>query len=556
MYDDETEASACFDPNNISDSTTATVNTTTNTSSILHGNGNNNIVLLSHENGYSSHEPNSHNQTQELDSSSCLEFQNPNLGNHFSMIPNCNPPIISDHNQPNTNNNNDPNNAWVNNNNGGTHHEMGMGMGMGLGNYTTHFVDENLQPTTDLLTLLHLPRCSSSYAPTSTHSLSFGNNGKPSSSPPSALSFLGELNPAMMVDNPSGSGSSTISYDPTTPVSATAFSYDPMFHLNLPPQPSPLFRDLMFQSLPHHHGFSNGSGMRGNGNIGNVGNGNGNSTTLFGGLDDGEGNVMNGIYQEGDHHNMHGNGVFEFSKGDGKAGKCPKNFVTERQRRQNFNDKYQLLRSLVPNQTKGDRASIVWDAINHINELRRTVGELKLLVEKKRMAKERMKRHKTEPQDSTPTPGGPTNGVASGGDHHSNTTGAVDNAAATAAMKPEPDEDFNGSAAIQLRSSWIQRKCKDTEVDVRIVDDDVTIKLVQRKKINCLLSVSRTLDDLQLDLRHVAGGHVGDYYSYLFNSKICEGSSVYASAIANKLIEVVERQYAAASVAVAPTSSF
>ena len=38
--------------------------------------------------------------------------------------------------------------------------------------------------------------------------------------------------------------------------------------------------------------------------------------------------------------------------------------------------------------------------------------------------------------------------------------------------------------------------------------------------------------------------------------QICEGSSVYASAIANKLIEIVEKQYAAASVAVAPTTSF
>ncbi|XP_021759977.1 transcription factor bHLH91-like [Chenopodium quinoa] len=515
MYDQTTEAAtaaaaACFDPNNIPESAAATA--------------------IPSVNGFISHETNNHNhQTQESDSS--MEFQNPNLGNnnngfststtttHLPMLPNCYP---NDH---------DPN-SW-----GPTNltHEIGNGF--------THF-DENLQPTTDLLTLLHLPRCSFTSSTTNTTSLSFG---KPSSPPPpsgSALGFLGDLNPPMMVDNPSGSGSSTISYDPSTAAAAAAaaaaaFSYDPLFHLNLPPQPSPLLRDLMFhQTLPHGGGYNTGRGT-----YGIIGNGS--SSSLFGGLDDGEGNTINGIYQDGDHH-IHGNGVFEFSKGDVNGGKCPKNFVTERQRRQNFNDKYQHLRSLVPNQTKGDRASIVWDAINHINELRRTVGELKLLVEKKRMSKERLKRHKTEHQD---TPAGGTTSTG-GGDHNSN---GVDG---PAAVKPDPDEEFNGSAAIQLRSSWIQRKCKDTEVDVRIVDDDVTIKLVQRKKINCLLFVSRTLDELQLDLRHVAGGHVGDYYSYLFNSKICEGSSVYASAIANKLIEVVERQYAAASVAVAPTTSF
>ena len=60
---------------------------------------------------------------------------------------------------------------------------------------------------------------------------------------------------------------------------------------------------------------------------------------------------------------------------------------------------------------------------------------------------------------------------------------------------------------------------KDSEVDVQIADDDVTIKLFQRKKINCLLSVAKFLDELQLELHHVAGGHVGKYYSFLFNSK-------------------------------------
>ncbi|XP_057756662.1 acyl-CoA hydrolase 2-like [Arachis stenosperma] len=79
------------------------------------------------------------------------------------------------------------------------------------------------------------------------------------------------------------------------------------------------------------------------------------------------------------------------------------------------------------------------------------------------------------------------------------------------------------------------------KVDVRIVDDDVTIKLFQRKKINCLLSVAKFLDELQLELHHVAGGHVGKYYSFLFNSKIIDGSSVYAS-----VIDVMDTQYAAA----------
>ncbi|KAJ0093067.1 hypothetical protein Patl1_25296 [Pistacia atlantica] len=64
----------------------------------------------------------------------------------------------------------------------------------------------------------------------------------------------------------------------------------------------------------------------------------------------------------------------------------------------------------------------------------------------------------------------------------------------------------------------LQRLSKDTEVDVRIIDDEVTIKLVRRKKNGCLF-VSKILDELQLDLHRVAGGHIGDYCSFLFSTK-------------------------------------
>ncbi|VVA20602.1 PREDICTED: mRNAion factor [Prunus dulcis] len=176
---------------------------------------------------------------------------------------------------------------------------------------------------------------------------------------------------------------------------------------------------------------------------------------------------------------------------------------------------------------KTDRASIVGDAIDYIKELLRTVDELKLLVEKKRCGRERSKRRRTE-QDG-----------GAGDDESCN-------------MKPlgDPhDQSYNNGS---LRSSWLQRKSKDTEVDIRIIDDEVTIKLVQRKKINLLLYVSKLLDELQLDLHHVAGGHIGNSYSFLFNTKMYEGSSLYASAIAQKLIEVLDKQYAA----VPPTNSF
>jgi len=97
----------------------------------------------------------------------------------------------------------------------------------------------------------------------------------------------------------------------------------------------------------------------------------------------------------------------------------------------------------------------------------------------------------------------------------------------TVNYKPQSEVDqscFNKNNNNSLRCSWLKRKSKVTEVDVRIIDDEVTIKLVQKKKINCLLFTTKVLDQLQLDLHHVAGGQIGEHYSFLFNTKVMKMS--------------------------------
>ncbi|WCJ18440.1 basic helix-loop-helix (bHLH) DNA-binding superfamily protein [Euphorbia peplus] len=227
------------------------------------------------------------------------------------------------------------------------------------------------------------------------------------------------------------------------------------------------------------------------------------------------------------HHHHHGLNDFNFNLGNclGKRFRKPpppppaprvtKQYVNDRQKRVHVKDTFQTLKDLVPYPTKKDRASIVGDAIRYIKELTLSVNELKMLVEKKRSRSGLLcgnKRVKTDEDEE----------VDEEDDSMENT-------------KPQ---SLNGNGS--LRSSWIQRKSKDSEVDVRIIDDEVTIKVVQRKRINRLLYVSKVIDQLHLDLHHLAGGHVGDYYSFLFNAKINEGSCVYASAIANRIMEAVE----------------
>ncbi|OAY72895.1 Transcription factor bHLH10, partial [Ananas comosus] len=200
------------------------------------------------------------------------------------------------------------------------------------------------------------------------------------------------------------------------------------------------------------------------------------------------------------------------AKVDGKQ-----NFAAEKQRREQLNEKYAALKSLVPNPTKSDRASIVGDAIEYINELNRTIKELKILVEQKRHGNERRKMLKM------------VNDVNSGDMESSSMS----------PFRGDQDNPLNGA----LRSSWIQRRSKDCFVDVRIIDDEVNIKITRKNKANCLLYVAKVLDELQLELIHSTGATIGDHNIFMFNTKIFEGSSVYAGAVAKKIIEAMEKQY-------------
>ena len=144
---------------------------------------------------------------------------------------------------------------------------------------------------------------------------------------------------------------------------------------------------------------------------------------------------------------------------------------------------------------KPDRATIIADTIAYIHELLRTVNELKLLVNKKW-------RRKSVPSTKAET--------CSADD---DTAGDMDSSCVKLLRR-----DFKGPV---LRSSWLQRKSRDTHVDVRIVEDEVFIKLTQHKKMEyCLLAVARVLDELQLEILHLSGGSIGDLHVFMFNAKV------------------------------------
>ncbi|KAF3340494.1 transcription factor TIP2-like protein [Carex littledalei] len=227
-------------------------------------------------------------------------------------------------------------------------------------------------------------------------------------------------------------------------------------------------------------------------------------------------------------------GQFESVRGGARrqrgGGSAPKGIEKkEKQRRERLGEKYELLKALIPNRTKDDRATIVSDAIDYINELCRTVNELKLLVEKKRI------------QCSTSF-----NKDTGAGDMESSNVNVnvmpTNSLLAPDGFKGNGGEQDQGLAkGSRLRCSWLQRRSKEASVDVRIIEDEVNIKITKKKKaIGCLLPVSRALDELRLQLLNLSGGIIGECHVYMFNTQIMEGSSVYASAVANKLVEVVD----------------
>ena len=148
-----------------------------------------------------------------------------------------------------------------------------------------------------------------------------------------------------------------------------------------------------------------------------------------------------------------------------------------------------------------DRATVISDAIEYIQELGRTVEGLTLLVEKKRRRRELQ----GDVVDAAPA----AVVVAAA-------TGEADSSEGEVAPPPP-------AAAVQrqpIRSTYIQRRSKDTSVDVRIVEEDVNIKLTKRRRDGCLAAASRALDGLRLDLVHLSGGKIGDCHIYMFNTKV------------------------------------
>ncbi|KAL3697606.1 hypothetical protein R1sor_011682 [Riccia sorocarpa] len=171
--------------------------------------------------------------------------------------------------------------------------------------------------------------------------------------------------------------------------------------------------------------------------------------------------------------------------------------VTDKQRRHHLNEQYQTLRSLLPNPTKPDRASIVTGAINRIQELKKEIEVLSKGAE----------------------------------------LGGVNTYQVLQGHKCD-----TGSTNRDLRATFIKKASEHgTEVILRITKNEVHVDITQKYTPRFLIRLLGALElNLKLPVLSSNGARIRNYNVYRLKTKITQETNTSITFMAGKLLEVVD----------------
>ncbi|CAL5089360.1 unnamed protein product [Urochloa decumbens] len=162
--------------------------------------------------------------------------------------------------------------------------------------------------------------------------------------------------------------------------------------------------------------------------------------------------------------------------------------VKERLRREKLNERFIILRSLVPFVTKMDRASILGDTIEYVKQLRRRIHDLESSSRAPAVSKEKQRAESTSL------------------------------AAAMAAAEARSKE-----RAVEAASSSCSTSCGGTEVQVSIIESDALVELRCPSRDGLLLRLMQALHrELGLEVTAVQASSPGDVLLLELRAKVRE----------------------------------